>query len=48
MIGELIHGMAQSTTQGFAGVSLIFVYLVWMVTIGLLRVREAYQHDHHH
>lgn len=47
MIGELIHGMAQSTAAGFTGVSLIFVYFAWIVVIGCIRVKEAAQEDHH-
>ena len=48
MIGELISSMAQSTIQGFVGVSLIFVYLAWIIGLGLIRVGEAYKEDHHH
>lgn len=47
MIGELFHGMAQSTAAGFVGVSLIFVYLTWIVVIGSIRVKEAMDEDHH-
>ncbi|WP_243545805.1 hypothetical protein [Pseudodesulfovibrio tunisiensis] len=47
MIGELLSGMAHSTGAGFVGVSLIFIYLAWIITIGLIRVREAMQEDHH-
>ncbi|MDD4730696.1 MAG: hypothetical protein PHX58_02045 [Desulfovibrio sp.] len=47
MIGELIHGMAQSTTQGFIGVSLIFIYLVWIVSIAMIRIKETKQEEHH-
>ncbi len=45
MLGELISGMSHSTTQGFVGVTLIFVYLAWIITIGLLRVQEAKEAD---
>lgn len=45
MLGELISGMAHSTTQGFVGVTLIYVYLAWIVTIGLIRVKEAMEED---
>ena len=48
MIGELIGNMAQSTIQGFVGVSLIFIYLAWILSLGLIRVGEAYKEDHHH
>lgn len=47
MIGELMHGMAQSSGPGFVGVSLIFIYLAWIVVIGCIRVREAMNEDHH-
>ena len=47
MIGELFTGMAHSSGPGFVGVSLIFIYLAWIVTIGVIRVREAMQEDHH-
>ncbi|WP_018123409.1 hypothetical protein [Desulfovibrio oxyclinae] len=47
MIGELFHGMANSTAAGFTGVSLIFIYLAWIVVIGCVRVREAMHEDHH-
>ena len=47
MIGELLSGMTHSSGPGFVGVSLIFVYLAWIITIGIIRVREAMQSDHH-
>lgn len=47
MIGELLEGMAHSTTQGMVGVSLIFIYMAWIIVIGLLRIKEAYAEDHH-
>ncbi len=47
MIGELLHGMANSTGPGFVGVSLIYIYLAWIITIGLIRVKEAMHSDHH-
>ncbi|MBU1247776.1 MAG: hypothetical protein KKB70_03685 [Proteobacteria bacterium] len=45
MISELLSGMAHSTTQGMVGVSLIFVYMVWIIAIGLIRVGEAMAED---
>ena len=51
MLGELLSGMSHSTTQGFVGVTLIFVYMAWIITIGLIRVKEAMEedkHGHHH
>ncbi|WFS61184.1 hypothetical protein LF599_10910 [Pseudodesulfovibrio thermohalotolerans] len=47
MIGELLHGMTQSTGAGFVGVSLIFIYLAWILAIGVIRVREAMHENHH-
>ncbi|CCH47334.1 hypothetical protein [Pseudodesulfovibrio piezophilus] len=47
MIGELLHGMANSSGPGFVGVSLIFIYLAWILTIGVIRVKEAMEEDHH-
>jgi len=47
MIGELLHGMSQNSGPGFVGVSLIFIYLAWILTIGIIRVREAMHSDHH-
>ncbi len=47
MIGELLSGMAHSSGPGFVGVSLIFIYLAWILTIGCLRVKEAMDEDHH-
>ncbi|MFH1914218.1 MAG: hypothetical protein ABIK45_08085 [Pseudomonadota bacterium] len=48
MIGELLSGMAHSTGAGFVGVSLIFIYLAWIVAIGVIRVKETMDEDHHH
>ena len=47
MIGELFHGMTESTPQGMVGVSLIFIYLAWIVTIALYRIKQGKQEDHH-
>ena len=47
MLGELFHNMMSSSTQGFVGVSLIFIYLVWIVTTALVRIKEGKQHGHH-
>lgn len=47
MIGELLSGMAHSTGPGFVGVSLIFIYLAWILTIGVIRIKEARAEDHH-
>ncbi len=47
MIGELLSGMAHSTGPGFVGVSLIFIYLAWMLTMAGIRIRQAMKADHH-
>ncbi|WP_203529558.1 hypothetical protein [Pseudodesulfovibrio sp. JC047] len=47
MIGELLSGMSHSTGPGFVGVSLIFIYFAWILTIGIIRVRETMNEDHH-
>lgn len=47
MIGELIEGMSHSTGPGLVGVSLIFIYLAWILIIGCKRVKEAMHDDHH-
>ncbi|XPV77236.1 MAG: hypothetical protein ACNI27_04765 [Desulfovibrio sp.] len=47
MVAELISNAMHSTPQGFVGVSLIFIYLVWMVTMAVRRMKEAREHDHH-
>ena len=47
MIGELLSGMAHSTGPGFVGVSLIYIYLGWMLTMAVIRVKEAMDEDHH-
>lgn len=45
-IGELITNMTHSTSQGTLGVSLIFIYLFWIVGIAMLRIRQS-KDDHH-
>lgn len=47
MIGELIKDMAHSTTQGTVGVSLIFIYLVWIVTTAFIRIQQGKKEGHH-
>ena len=41
MIGELIHNMGHSSTAGFVGVSLIFIYLAWMLFMIFCRINEG-------
>ena len=47
MIGELLSGMSHSTGPGLVGVTLIYIYLAWILIIGVLRVKEAKHEDHH-
>jgi hypothetical protein len=44
-ISELITNMGHSTDQGFVGVSLIFIYLAWIVAMALWRINQS-KHDH--
>lgn len=47
MIGELIHNMGHSSTAGFVGVSLIFVYLAWILYMAIYRIEEGKKEGHH-
>ncbi|MCM0756335.1 hypothetical protein M7784_13950 [Desulfovibrio aminophilus] len=47
MIGELISDMAHSTTQGMIGVSLIFIYLAWIVSVAFIRIQQGKKEEHH-
>ncbi|WP_169727905.1 hypothetical protein [Desulfovibrio inopinatus] len=47
MIEELIQNMAHSSTQGFYGVSAIFIYLAIIVVVALMRIRQFAKEDHH-
>ncbi len=47
MIGELITNMGHSSTAGFVGVSLIFVYLAWIVAMALVRIQQGKHEEHH-
>lgn len=47
MIGELITNMGHSTTEGFVGVSLIGIYLVWIVVMALCRIQQGKSEGHH-
>mgnify|MGYP001809788028 FL=1 len=47
MIGELIKDMAHSTTQGTVGVSLIFIYLAWIITVAFIRIQQGKKEGHH-
>jgi hypothetical protein len=44
---DLIKNMTESTTAGAVGVSMIFLYLAWIIFIGIRRVRQASAADHH-
>ncbi|WP_169433119.1 hypothetical protein [Maridesulfovibrio zosterae] len=47
MIGELISNMGHSSTAGFVGVSLIFVYLAWILFMAFSRIEEGKKEGHH-
>ncbi len=47
VIGELIGNMGHSTTQGTIGVSLIFIYLAWIVVMALIRIEQGKKEGHH-
>ena len=47
MIGELISDMAHSTGQGMIGVSLIFIYLAWIICTALIRIQQGKKEEHH-
>ncbi|WP_202593879.1 hypothetical protein [Desulfohalovibrio reitneri] len=48
-IFKLVTDMTHSTLPGTIGVSLIFIYLVWMVTMAGIRIHNNIknEHDHH-
>jgi len=46
-ISELIENAMQSTTAGFVGVSLIFIYMALIVGTALVRIRQGLKEDHH-
>jgi hypothetical protein len=47
MLGELLKDMAHSTTQGTVGVSLIFIYLAWILIVAMIRVKQGKAEGHH-
>jgi hypothetical protein len=47
MLGELIHNMGLSTGPGMVGVSLIFLYLAWIISIGIIRIQQGKKEGHH-
>lgn len=46
-ISELIENAMHSTTAGFVGVSLIFIYMAIIVGTALFRIYENTKADHH-
>lgn len=46
-ISELVSNMAQSTPQGFVGVSLIFIYFAIMMAAVVYRIRRGDHVAHH-
>jgi hypothetical protein len=47
MLGELLKDMAHSTTQGTVGVSLIFIYMAWIIIVALIRIKQGKAEGHH-
>jgi hypothetical protein len=47
MLGELLKDMAHSTTQGTVGVSLIFIYLAWIIIVAFIRIKQGKAEGHH-
>jgi hypothetical protein len=47
MIGHLLHNMTESTTQGFIGVTLIFIYMAVIVVTALVRIKQGDHLEHH-
>jgi hypothetical protein len=46
MIGELLKDMSHSSTQGTVGVSLIFIYLAWIVVTAFIRIQQGKKEGH--
>ena len=47
MLGELLKDMAHSSSQGTVGVSLIFIYLAWIITVAFIRIQQGKKESHH-
>ncbi|GFM37111.1 hypothetical protein [Desulfovibrio psychrotolerans] len=47
MLAELFDNMMHSTPQGFVGVSLIFIYFVFIVSAAFYRIKKGEHLDHH-
>lgn len=47
VLSELIHNMLHSTLAGTVGVSLIFVYMAWIVAMALYRINQSCNEGHH-
>lgn len=47
VISNLVSNMFKSTPQGTLGVSLIFIYMVWMVSMAAKRICQNLKDDHH-
>jgi hypothetical protein len=47
MFAELLTDMAHSTPQGTVGVSLIFIYLAWIITVAFIRIQQGKKEGHH-
>ena len=46
MVSELVTNMGHSTEQGFFGVSAIYVYMAFIVTVPFIRIRQFLKEDH--
>ncbi|EGJ48716.1 hypothetical protein V6C53_14160 [Desulfocurvibacter africanus] len=46
-ISELIENAMHSTTAGFVGVGLIFIYMAVIVGTALVRIYQNTQEEHH-
>ncbi|WP_169738247.1 hypothetical protein [Maridesulfovibrio frigidus] len=47
MIGELLSNVGHSSTAGFVGVSLIFVYFAWILYMAFYRIEQGKNESHH-
>ena len=47
MFGELLKDMAHSSSQGTVGVSLIFIYLAWIIIVAFIRIQQGKKEAHH-
>ena len=48
MLVELLRDMARSTTEGFFGVTGIYIYFVVIVGAAIYRIKEGMREGNHH